>query len=338
MQWAMALSPNIVVKVSKSFFPLEVVMVVLILLLLDPSQEAHLIFLLQQSHVPKFGDWESEENVPYTAYFEKARKGKTGGKMINPNDPEENPDAFSDDVPTSPLRSTSDPKIPSPAMTEAVASKHKHERRPSREDGELRQQSNSPASRHDSGARRGSTDSPHHRYGERGVNSSETPRKGNRTGGGSDRGIEHSPLHPNHQARLTSKGGVSPSWERRGSSEGFAPHTPGRSKLRNPRGDETPERSAAVPKFGDWDETDPASADGYTHIFNQVREEKQIGSAKVPGMHTETSYYNNQRQDNLRKSESTVGSLLSFMFFFFFGSKWQSLVAVVNAIMVQKHL
>nr|GEW75664.1 hypothetical protein [Tanacetum cinerariifolium] len=41
--------------------------------------------------VPKFGNWESDENVPYTVYFDSARKGKTGEKMINPNDLQETP-------------------------------------------------------------------------------------------------------------------------------------------------------------------------------------------------------------------------------------------------------
>lgn len=47
----------------------------------------------QRSHVPKFGNWEGD-NVPYTAYFENARKEKIGGVRINPNDPEQNPEAF----------------------------------------------------------------------------------------------------------------------------------------------------------------------------------------------------------------------------------------------------
>lgn len=47
-----------------------------------------------------------------------------------------------------------------------------------------------------------------------------------------------------------------------------------------------------VPKFGDWDESDPASAEGYTHMFEKVREEKQIGAA----MATESPYSNGQRQ------------------------------------------
>jgi RPM1-interacting protein 4 len=50
-----------------------------------------------------------------------------------------------------------------------------------------------------------------------------------------------------------------------------------------------PDKGAAVPKFGDWDENNPSSADGYTHIFNKVREEKQIGEGKMPGMPTESS-------------------------------------------------
>ncbi|PWA91391.1 Pathogenic type III effector avirulence factor Avr cleavage site-containing protein [Artemisia annua] len=57
----------------------------------------------QRSHIPKFGSWDAD-NVPYTTYFENARKDKGSGLMINPNDPEQNPEAFmaygggSDDV------------------------------------------------------------------------------------------------------------------------------------------------------------------------------------------------------------------------------------------------
>lgn len=46
----------------------------------------------QSSHVPRFGSWD-DDNVPFTAYFENARREKSGVKM-NPNDPEENPEAF----------------------------------------------------------------------------------------------------------------------------------------------------------------------------------------------------------------------------------------------------
>ncbi|KAK7363793.1 hypothetical protein VNO77_05951 [Canavalia gladiata] len=45
---------------------------------------------MQHSHVPKFSSWDSD-NIPYTAYFDNARKENAIG---NPNDPEENPEAF----------------------------------------------------------------------------------------------------------------------------------------------------------------------------------------------------------------------------------------------------
>ena len=51
-----------------------------------------------------------------------------------------------------------------------------------------------------------------------------------------------------------------------------------------------PDDSTAVPKFGDWDERNPSSAEGYTHIFNKVHEEKQKVEGTVPAMVTEPSY------------------------------------------------
>ncbi|KAF5742132.1 hypothetical protein HS088_TW09G00174 [Tripterygium wilfordii] len=57
--------------------------------------------MAQHHHVPKFGNWD-KDNVPYTAYFENARKEK-GSRMMNPNDPEENPEAFSLGTPSSVL-------------------------------------------------------------------------------------------------------------------------------------------------------------------------------------------------------------------------------------------
>lgn len=215
--------------------------------------------------------------------------------MINPNDPEENPDAFYTDVP------------PAPAV--AAASKPRHEQHSSGEDGEVRRVTESPAP-YEVGARRPINDSAKD-YGDRGMNSGDPTKRGNRVSGTPDHSIERSPLHPHYQARGVNKGVVnSPSWERKGSSvashgsHGFAPSTPGRSKVRSvARGDETPERSAAVPKFGDWDENNPASADGYTHIFNKVREEKQTAAAKVPVMPTESSYHNGHKRDNSQDFE-----------------------------------
>lgn len=230
---------------------------------------------MEGAKVPKFGNWENAGDVPYTQYFDNARKGRTG-KMINPNDPQENPEAFSGEA--SPVHGT-----PSRTGSEQDTPRPRHERRLSREDGDHRRVVGSPL-RHETAGRKYSLDSPNNRYGER-ATPSETQRRTSRLSGGSARSIEQSPVHPHQHAKSASKGGVSsPSWERK-SSEGYgnSSNTPGRSKMRpGARDDDSLERGSTVPKFGAWDESDPSSADGFSLIFNKVREEKQIGSTKVP--------------------------------------------------------
>ncbi|KAF4383104.1 hypothetical protein F8388_009135 [Cannabis sativa] len=224
----------------------------------------------QRSHVPKFGNWENEDNVPYTAYFDKARKGRTGAKMINPNDPEENPDAYSSSADTSLTKGNADGGKP---VEQPVVVKTTHERHRSKEDNDLRQFSNSPG-HHNNTARRASNDLSNQRH-VGGVGGGGGRGRPARPSVGSEQSIEKSPLH--RQARAA--GRDSPSWEGKSSYEG-SHGTPGRSRLR-PRSDDTPDHGAAVPKFGEWDETNPASADGFTHIFNKVREERQTGAGRV---------------------------------------------------------
>ncbi|XP_065873512.1 RPM1-interacting protein 4 [Euphorbia lathyris] len=259
--------------------------------------------MTQRSSVPKFGNWDGEENVPYTAYFEKARKGR-GGKMINPNDPEENPDLVSDgsdsgQAPRSGGRPVSD------EQTGRKAAKTAHERQRSREDGDLRQFADSPA-RHENMNRRGGTESVPPRYAGRGVGYGEAQKRTGRQGVqsiGSDNSIEQSPLHT--KARISGRGtggAPSPSWEGGKGSYESSHGTPGRSRLK-PKGDESPDKGAAVPKFGEWDENNPSSADGYTHIFNKVREERQIGAGKVPGMSSESSYPGGRRHSPGKSSK-----------------------------------
>lgn len=232
--------------------------------------------MAQRTHVPKFGNWENEENVPYTAYFDKARKGRTGTKMINPNDPEENPDILSD-YSTSADTSLANQKAdggPKPAEHGAV--RPAHESRRSKEDNDLKF-ANSPVNNHNNLGRRPSSELANQRHGSagRGAVSGDTHRRPGRQSAGSEQSIEKSPLHRHARAA----GRDSPSWEGKSSHEG-SHGTPARSRLK-PRGDETPDHGAAVPKFGEWDETNPASADGFTHIFNKVREERQIGPGRV---------------------------------------------------------
>ncbi|CAN1269571.1 RPM1-interacting protein 4 [Linum perenne] len=204
----------------------------------------YILFLLQQqqqrSHVPKFGNWESDDNVPYTAYFDKARKGRTGGKMINPNDPMENPDLLVEQTPSAPPKQ------------QAVGSPN----------------------------RRAGSERPGGGRGSGGGSGGGRPA---RHSAGSDNSFEKSPLHPHARVSGRGSGAPSPVWEGKSSQEN-SHSTPGRSRMR-PKGDESPDQSSAVPKFGDWDENNPASADGYTHIFNKVREERLGGGAagRSPG-------------------------------------------------------
>ncbi|CAH8383654.1 unnamed protein product [Eruca vesicaria subsp. sativa] len=176
--------------------------------------------MAERSTVPKFGNWEGEENVPYTAYFEKARKGRApGGRVMNPNDPEDNSDSQSQA-----------PSRPKPEEVDPV--RRSRERTRSPEESELKQ------------------------FGGDGSGSSNDKRQGRTSQNNS---YDKSPLHKN-------------------SYDGT-----GRSKPKpNLRADESPENVTVVPKFGDWDENNPASADGYTHIFNKVREERSTG-ANVSG-------------------------------------------------------
>ncbi|XAR60952.1 hypothetical protein NMG60_11034507 [Bertholletia excelsa] len=239
--------------------------------------------MAQRPHVPKFGNWESEENVPYTAYFDKARKGKTGGKMINPNDPAENPDMFTNAAPPSqapPSRTQLEPE--EPIRREAV--RLDHHRRTSREDSDFRQYTESPA-RGDNTGRRTSGESAHQRLTGRGSGTGRPTRPS----AGSEQSFEKSPLHPHYQAKVMGKGSASPGWEGKNSYDS-SHGTPGRSRMRPSRGDETPDQSAAVPKFGDWDENNPASADGYTHIFNRVREERHTAASMSPNVSQQPSY------------------------------------------------
>ncbi|CAN6982477.1 unnamed protein product [Brassica oleracea var. botrytis] len=181
--------------------------------------------MAERSNVPKFGNWEGEENVPYTAYFEKARKGRVpGGRVTNPNDPEYNSDSQSQAPSRTKPEEVVDPVRKSREVTR------------SREESELKQ--------FGGGSGDGSGSSNEKRQGRTSQNNS----------------YDKSPLHKN-------------------SYDGT-----GRTKPKpNLRADESPEKVTVVPKFGDWDENNPASADGYTHIFNKVREERSTGAANVSG-------------------------------------------------------
>ncbi|PIN21961.1 hypothetical protein CDL12_05337 [Handroanthus impetiginosus] len=289
--------------------------------------------MAQRPQVPKFGDWEGDESVHYSTYFDDQRKGKKGVHKyendsleklpVKPKGQKKSGAPFPEHEhhliqgESEPRRSNASPlhpKVvgPNPPIgsspkwhdrgpsrshgsgSEALnALRPRHDRRPSREEGDMRRLTDSPTNWTNN------SDSPHHHHGS--LSAGDTPRRVARQSGGSDHSIERSPLHQHSHARVgvKSSGVSSPSWERKATSEGshgHAPTTPGRSRLRSvTRGESMPDDSPAVPRFGEWDETDPAAAEGYTQIFNKVREEKHSETGKVPTVPTETSYSIDQK-------------------------------------------
>eukprot|EP01018_Ginkgo_biloba_P010568 Gb_33340 [translate_table: standard] len=176
-----------------------------------------------------------------------------------------------------------------------------------------------------------------HRYSGRNADSSGS-LKPNSSADSQRRGIhaEHheyqSPLHTHYRGRLGNRSGAaSPAArESRVSAERgnvqSAPATPRRSKVRGAataRPDETPDRSAPLPKFGDWNEKDPASAHDFTYIFNKRRQEKQTGgSAMIPPMTPGTpSQVTAHKQATVSHYKSLVGD---------FWTTWAVVYAVMS--------
>lgn len=191
----------------------------------------------QRSHVPKFGNWDGE-NVPYTACFENARKEKASGIRINPNDPQENPEAFN--------------MVAAPPSGKSSAPKKNrfHKRNTSDQLKSGTYKSTSSTSYSDKTTSHDSS-----------VNSI---------------------LKPKHQRGRSDLSQIPPL-----SPVDYA--------------DDYSCRSVAVPKFGEWDEKNPRSAEGFTVIFNKVKEEKQIAAAKFPSVsvqHDVNKYHESSHKEN----------------------------------------
>ena len=67
------------------------------------------------------------------------------------------------------------------------------------------------------------------------------------------------------------------------------------------------QRAASIPKFGAWDETDPQSGEGFTVIFDRVKEEKQIAASTFPSVPTRpVNHQTSQRNHGKSSSPSKV--------------------------------
>lgn len=68
--------------------------------------------------------------------------------------------------------------------------------------------------------------------------------------------------------------------------------------------DQQHEKGRPLPKFGEWDVNNPASADGFTVIFAKARDEKAKGSAggnEQPG-HADTGAHHDHYPATPRKT------------------------------------
>ncbi|KAI3795739.1 hypothetical protein L1987_38396 [Smallanthus sonchifolius] len=177
----------------------------------------------QRSHIPKFGSWDAD-NVPYTAYFENARKDKGTGVMINPNDPEQNPEAF--------MKYGGNDDIVNDIMFDDTNMKS------DKSSNSNSKQSYKPDRKKSSNSR--------------------------------ERTSNFSPPSP---------------------SSAPAPNRPRYGY--NPADDIASHRSASVPMFGAWDDKDPKSAEGFTVIFQKVKEEKHIAATNFPPIPQQSTYNHN---------------------------------------------
>ncbi|KAI3986149.1 hypothetical protein MKX01_002413 [Papaver californicum] len=229
--------------------------------------------MANRSHVPQFGNWGNGENVLYTVCFDNARKGKNG-KIMNPNDPNENPAAFPAQAQQPQVKSNSSRGRPEPVVQEGrrVAS--------SQNDNQSTRKNENAGRRNDYPSRpnpavRGpppAADSYNKQTSnDRGANSRDNSRRP--TVPQNNARIEQSPQHP-YQANNGGRPGVapSPSWENKSSGNNNG-STPNRRPQQRP--------ATVLPKFGDWDEKNPNAGAGYTQIFNVVREEKKQIAANV---------------------------------------------------------
>lgn len=71
-----------------------------------------------------------------------------------------------------------------------------------------------------------------------------------------------------------------------------------------------------LPKFGDWDVNDPASAEGFTVIFNKARDEKKIASAS--GRFPSQRRYDSRASKNHKKYKPTTSSKVLYLITFYY--------------------
>ncbi|KAJ8751795.1 hypothetical protein K2173_025983 [Erythroxylum novogranatense] len=236
--------------------------------------------MAKRCHVPKFGNWE-KDNTPYTAFFESARKEKSGAKT-NPNDPEENPQAFGYERRGTEREAeysffNQTPIHPSHKKTYADISNNKGDYRA--QNAHRIHLSDQPKSVRPRRSRLSE---------EPGVNRRNSDRPKNPS---KPKSIK---IEPESKSVSGSNSFSTPS-KSQSSNSSFARHRR-RTRRNSPRADTDNHlrASSPVPKFGSWDEVDHRSCEVFTELFNRVKEEKTcvIYPANTP----QPTYHLNRRK------------------------------------------
>ncbi|KAG2684394.1 hypothetical protein I3760_10G075200 [Carya illinoinensis] len=227
--------------------------------------------MAQHSHVPEFGNWEND-NIPYTAYFEKARKEK-GGVMINPNDPEENPEAFMY-MGRGGLEMTADYRA-------VQAPSHLH----------VDSSTKSVSPEEKQHIDQGHTSHRSHRR-----NPSDLQKNGN------PRIIEFDSGSSLYRSKSDYSLMQQPSYRRKRSDNKKTPAADGVDCFSS-----TVAGASSIPKFGAWNEADPKSGEGFTVIFNRLKEEKQTETSHFPvEQQQQPSYHSNTERHERSSPRSKV--------------------------------
>ncbi|CAB4306088.1 unnamed protein product [Prunus armeniaca] len=253
--------------------------------------------LQKKTHVPKFGDWDSE-NISYTACFENARKD---GVKRNPNDPEENPVAFkamldfqAAQPPYNGMSSSSTSRTltnPKADQTEGDAGHGAHRRKTS--------VGSRKSNTSESGSERSNSDySLLQQQQSRHRRERSDRRKSSLASSGT--GSDHSSMsHSQSKPKSTTSSHHSHS---------------------DLLGHDTHTRVASIPKFGDWDEKDPHSGEGFTYIFEQVKEEKKTASQfpsmpqQQPVNHLNSANKRGKSSSNSKSKEQTTNIYVLLFF------------------------
>lgn len=233
--------------------------------------------MAQHSHVPKFGNWDSD-NIPYTACFENARREKAGVKM-NPNDPEENPEMFMLGRGGVDIDNDSQASV---AFEHNISEGHRR----------FNVHRRTPSDQHKRSVSRGSV----------------------RSESGSEKRSSVSRWNSSqHHARPDRKKGLTESSNSLSSSVASVPKH-ARQRSGGQPSDDSHRRAPSIPKFGAWDETDPRSGEGFTVIFSKVKEERHNASSKIPVLPPEQIAHssNHQKRESSSSSRSKICCCLCF--------------------------